>query len=129
MIKEKWYYDHLFSGEKGIIHGINRAGDLYFYEDLARDGSELWAYGGKGQKIGYGFLFDHIFSSTDNITPVQGYSTPMSVSPGEEINFHITTGADNYIVTFLQLRKVPLGMGMTALSWMSLINIPDSSNR
>jgi hypothetical protein len=63
-------HDFVFSGGDGIIYIANKAGELLFLKDLARDGTPNWAHGGIGQVIGHGFGAadnDFVFSGGDGI--------------------------------------------------------------
>jgi hypothetical protein len=51
------------AGGDGILYAVNAGGELLYYRDQARDGSQNWAHGGKGQVIGTGWDgFSHIVS-------------------------------------------------------------------
>jgi hypothetical protein len=64
-----WHnHRHVFAGGDGIIYAIAQNGDLYFYRDLARNGTSNWAFGGAGQVIGTGWGgFVDVFSGGDGV--------------------------------------------------------------
>jgi hypothetical protein len=54
-------FTHIVSGGNGVIYAVDPGGDLLYFRDRARDGTEGWAYGGAGQQIGTGWDgFQHI---------------------------------------------------------------------
>ena len=54
-------FTHIVSGGNGVIYAVDPGGDLLYFRDRARDGTEDWAYGGVGQQIGTGWDgFQHI---------------------------------------------------------------------
>jgi Tachylectin len=48
-------FTHIVSGGNGVIYAVDPSGDLLYFRDRARDGTEDWAYGGVGQQIGTGW--------------------------------------------------------------------------
>ena len=48
-------FTHIVSGGNGVIYAVDPGGDLLYFRDRARDGTEGWAYGGAGQQIGTGW--------------------------------------------------------------------------
>lgn len=48
---------HLFSGKDGVVYGVNKNGQLFWYKDLGRNGSKNWANDGRGvlvfESLGY----------------------------------------------------------------------------
>ncbi|MBM7775000.1 hypothetical protein JOD54_005204 [Actinokineospora baliensis] len=83
-------------GGGGVIYAITPDGFLLFYKDLARDGSMQWANNGIGSSIGAGWLL------TGAALTTQGYPRPLSVAPGERVQFHVSSRVD-YDVTYLRL--------------------------
>ena len=61
-IKAGWgEFTHIVSGGNGVIYAVDPGGDLLYFRDRARDGTEDWAYGGVSQQIGTGWGgFQHI---------------------------------------------------------------------
>ncbi len=54
--------------QQGVIYAVTDTGDLLYYRDQARDGTENWAFGGTGQKIGSGWgSFLHVFAGGDGV--------------------------------------------------------------
>jgi hypothetical protein len=67
-----WYPSriaHAFAGGDGVIYVVTNEGDLFWYKDLARDGSpsETWANGGAPRKIGTGWHFPLVFSGGNGV--------------------------------------------------------------
>ena len=48
-------FQHIVGGGCGILYAVNADGNLLYFRDRARDGTEDWAYGGAGQQIGTGW--------------------------------------------------------------------------
>ena len=88
----------VFSGGNGIIYAITVDGFLYYYRDEARDGTARWAYNGIGQQIGSGWFLQQ------QTAGVEGYCTPLSIAPGETIEFKISAGED-YQVLYVRLKQ------------------------
>jgi hypothetical protein len=88
----------VFSGGNGIIYAITADGFLYYYRDEARNGTARWAYNGIGQQIGSGWFLQQ------QTAGVEGYCTPLSVAPGETIEFKVSAGED-YEVTYVRLKQ------------------------
>jgi hypothetical protein len=86
------------SGGNGIIYASTVDGFLYYYRDEARTGMARWAYNGVGQQVGSGWFLQKQSAG------VEGYSTPISVVPGETIEFKVSAGGD-YEVTYLRLKQ------------------------
>lgn len=66
-------FKHVFSGGDGIIYAVRETGELLWYQDLLRDGSNGengergWA-SGSGSQIGIGWNgFEHVFSGDNGI--------------------------------------------------------------
>jgi Tachylectin len=58
----------VFSGGDGVIYAITFDGDLLYFKDLARDGRNVWAAGGAGQRIGTGWGdFLQVFPGGDGV--------------------------------------------------------------
>ena len=58
----------VFSGGDGIIYAITFDGDLLYFKDVARDGRNVWAAGGAGQRIGTGWGdFLQVFPGGDGV--------------------------------------------------------------
>ena len=58
----------LISGGCGVLYAVNSVGNLMYYRDKARDGSQEWAWGGVGQTIGTGWSdFRHIVSGGNGV--------------------------------------------------------------
>jgi hypothetical protein len=90
------------SGGGGIIYAVRLGGELLWYRDLKRDGtngadgSTGWD-AGSGSQIGLGW------------TPaglIEGYCSPLSVAPGDTIDFFVSAFDSTFTVTYLRL-KVP----------------------
>ncbi|HEX2913338.1 MAG TPA: N,N-dimethylformamidase beta subunit family domain-containing protein [Chloroflexia bacterium] len=88
----------LFSGGDGIIYGITVDGFLYYYKDVARNGTSQWAYNGQGKQIGAGWFL------IQQSALVEGYCYPLSVSPGQTVDFKLSAG-ENYQVSYLRLKS------------------------
>ena len=87
------------------MYGITPEGGLYFYQDLARNGTVNWANGGTGQQIGNGWFV------TSQASDVEGYAWPLSVAPGEQVTFFVSAASD-YRVTYMRLKPGPGGLGV-----------------
>lgn len=60
-------FTRIVAGGGGVIYAVDAAGDLFFYHDLARDGTANWA-AGSGQKIGNDWAqFTAIASGDDGV--------------------------------------------------------------
>jgi len=60
-----WNFSHVFSGGDGVIYAIKPTGELLWYEDLKRDGTNApdGSTGWAGYKqIGVGWNFSHVFT-------------------------------------------------------------------
>jgi hypothetical protein len=115
-------FSHVFSSGDGVIYAVVGSGDLLWYEHLSREGEAEWANGGTGQVIGTGW----------QMPVIEGYCTPLSVAPGENIDFRMSTGADAFTVTFMLLRQQAdgsLGIPMSnpLLVQGKLKNTPDAA--
>ena len=100
------HFSHVFSANDGIIYAITASGDLLWYEHLCRDGESTWANDGEAQAIGVGW----------DLPTIEGYCTPLSVAPGDTVDFRMSTGADAFNVTYLRLKQQPdgsIGIPMT----------------
>jgi hypothetical protein len=112
----------VFSGGSGIIYAITADGFLYYYKDEARNGTANWSFNGIGQQIGSGWLFQAVTGSVD------GYCFPISVAPGEMLEFKVSAGSD-YQVRYLRLRlesdgTVGVPMAAPFAATRELQNIP-----
>jgi len=58
---------HIFGGDPGVIYVVTAAGDLFWFKDLAFDGTVNWANNGAGKKIASGWDFTHVFYGGDGI--------------------------------------------------------------
>ncbi len=57
-------FRQVFSGGHGVIYAIDHAGTLFYYRDLARDGTINWYNGGTRVQIGPGWdRFQQVFST------------------------------------------------------------------
>jgi N,N-dimethylformamidase len=88
-------FSHVFSSGDGVIYAVAGSGDLLWYEHLSREGEAEWANGGTGQVIGTGW----------EMPVIEGYCSPLSVAPGEKIDFRMSTGADAFTVTYMRLKQ------------------------
>lgn len=96
-IADGWgLFSMVFSGGDGVIYAIVD-GSLLFYRDEAQSGKVKWAFNGKGQLIGSGWFIAEIGN-------IEGYCTPISVSPGKTIEFKVSAQF-NYQVTYLRLKQ------------------------
>lgn len=95
-----WIFGLVFGGGGGIIYAIRIGGELLWYRDLKRDGtngmdgSTGWD-ARSGNQIGLGW------------TPaglIEGYCSPLSVAPGDTINFFASAFDPTFTVTFLRLK-------------------------
>lgn len=99
-IGKGWHnFADLMSGGDGILYAITQDGFLMFFRDLARNGTTSWQHSGVPQQIGSGW----------NVVPravdaLEGYSVPLSVSPGRWVEFKVSAAAD-YQLTILRLSK------------------------
>jgi hypothetical protein len=89
----------VFSGGDGIIYTVTPDGFLFFYKDEDRNGKAKWANDGRGQTIGSGW-----FAAPKNIGNIEGYCTPISVLPGQAIEFKVSSDF-NYQVTYMRLKQ------------------------
>jgi len=56
------------SDSQGVIYAVADKGDLFYYREEARDGTERWSFGGEGQKLGSDWGdFLNVFSGDDGI--------------------------------------------------------------
>ena len=54
--------------DQGNIYAVTEHGDLLYYRDKARNGTESWAHGGVGQRIGTGWGdFVEVFCGDDGV--------------------------------------------------------------
>lgn len=61
-------FTFIISDNQSNIYTVNHLGDLLYYRDQARNGTEQWAFGGVGQQIGSDWgHFLQIFSGDDGI--------------------------------------------------------------
>src|SRR5262245_31759608 len=95
-----WRFPLVFSGGDGVIYAIRTAGELLWYRDLKRDGTNgAHAESGWDQKsanqvgTGWTLTFD-----------LEGYCFPLSAAPGETIQFFISSFEPEYTVTHLRLK-------------------------
>ena len=68
-----------FPGGDGIVYALTTTGTMFYYRDEARDGTSRWSFGGAGQIVGHGW----------DTARLEGYCWPMSVSPGETLDFYV----------------------------------------
>lgn len=115
-IGKGWHnFIDVMTGGDGILYAISHDGFLLYFRDLARNGTSSWQHGGVPQQIGSGW----------NIVPrsvdaLEGYSVPLSVSPGRTLEFKISAH-DDYQLTILRLSKQAdgsVGIPMTKPSSM-----------
>jgi hypothetical protein len=103
-----WFIE-VFSGGDGVIYAITPDGSMRYYLEQARDGTARWSYG--PDPIGSGWLMVNRSPSV-----LEGYCTPLSVRPGEPIEFKVS-GSCDYEVTYIRLKQQDdggLGVAMTA---------------
>jgi hypothetical protein len=97
-----WRFGLVFGGGSGIIYAIRLGGELLWYRDLKRDGtngadgSTGWD-ANSGNQIGLGWTPSGL---------IEGYCSPLSVAPGDTINFFVSAFDSTFTVTYLRL-KVP----------------------
>jgi N,N-dimethylformamidase len=140
VIGNDFNYVHIFSGGNGVIYAVDGSGNLFFYQDLAQDGGSKWFHDGDRQQIASGWTYtflmaddaDTAFASATSPVlgtgPLQGYSIPQSVSPGEEIKFHVRTTAATFDVIYQRLRKTSAGDGDDSVSF-PLLALSDVDGR
>jgi N,N-dimethylformamidase len=103
------YFPAVISGGEGIIYAIAPDGFILFYQDRARNGKALWAHGGAGQQVGASWYI------TTQTTRVEGYCVPLSVFPGEAVDFKMSARSV-YTATYVRLKRQDdgsLGIPMT----------------
>ncbi len=84
----------IFSGGDDIVYAITPTGTMFYY----RYGPFGWAHDGVGQIIGHGW----------STAQLEGYCWPLSVSPGETVDFYVTA-PNGCQVDFLRLNAQPDG--------------------
>lgn len=72
-----------FPAGDGIVYALTPTGMLFYYRDETCNGRFGWSFEGVGQVIGHGW----------NTAQIEGYCWPISVFPGETIDFHLTAPA------------------------------------
>lgn len=88
-------FKHVFSGGNSAIYAVKGSGELLWHEHLSLDGKAEWANDGTGQVIGTGW----------GMPSIEGYCVPMSVAPGETVEFKMSTGGDKFTVTYMRLKE------------------------
>jgi len=59
LVGTKWFFDHIFAGDDGVIYAVTRDGDLWrYYHDGRGVRANIW---GARQQIGRGWVFDSVF--------------------------------------------------------------------
>ncbi len=122
-IGEGWaFFPEVFSGGGGVIYAIPADGFLLFYKDEAGNGTSMWAFGGVGQTIGSGWFIRR------QTTAVEGYCTPLSVFPGETIEFKVSARSD-YDVNYVRLKQQDDGsIGLPMMDAVSMSEGVQSTN-
>jgi N,N-dimethylformamidase len=92
------YFPAMISGGSGIIYAVSPEGSVLFYRDQARNGTTSWANGGTGLRVGGGWYV------TTQTTTVEGYCLPLSVVPGDSVDFKMSATTP-YTVTYLRLKQ------------------------
>jgi N,N-dimethylformamidase len=92
------HFPAMISGGSGIIYAVTPDGFVLFYRDRARNGTTSWANGGTGQEVGAGWYV------TPQTTTVEGYPIPLSVVPGDSVDFKMSA-TRRYAVTYLRLKR------------------------
>jgi N,N-dimethylformamidase len=92
------FFPTMISGGNGIIYAATPDGFVHFYRDLARNGTTKWAGGGTGQEVGAGWYV------TPQTTTVEGYAVPLSVAPGDTVDFKVSA-TKRCSVTYLRLKQ------------------------
>jgi N,N-dimethylformamidase len=95
------YFPALISGGGGVIYALTPDGFVLFYRDRARNGRSSWA-SGSGKEVGAGWYV------TPQTTTVEGYPLPLSVAPGDTVDFKMSA-TKRYTVTYLRLKQQPDG--------------------
>jgi N,N-dimethylformamidase len=93
----------IVSAGDGVFYAITPDGFMLFFKDRARDGTIKWAFNGAGVTMGGGWTA----IPTKPIT-VQGYCSPLSVAPGQTVQFKVSALAP-FDVSFMRLKKQPAG--------------------
>jgi hypothetical protein len=91
------WFSTVFSGGNGVIYAITPDGSMRFYLEQARDGTARWSYG--PDPISSGWLM-----TVKPLSVLEGYCTPLSVRPGEAIEFKVS-GTCGYEVTYIRLKQ------------------------
>ncbi len=83
-------FRQVFAGPNGVIYGLESGGALDWYRHLGYlDGTVSWS---GPNVVGTGWdSFKSVFASTE---PIEGYATPLSVAPGAQVEFHISSRCD-----------------------------------
>src|SRR5262249_10044204 len=100
-------FSHVITGGDGVIYAISsRDGNLLWYRHLGKDdGAPTWANNGAGKDLSWGL----VYRALEGYTSTTPTAAPFSVSPGETIDFHISTSAPSYIVTYIRLAQDSAG--------------------
>jgi hypothetical protein len=105
-------FRHAFSGNNGVLYAVTQDGDVYWYRDLANDGTlgpnwSSWAYNGAGQKIYDGPKWKDYRLMFAESGGIEGYTDRMSVAAGEAtpLALHVSTYAPTYKAAFYRLKK------------------------
>jgi N,N-dimethylformamidase len=101
-------FSYVFSDGNGVIYGITASGELMWHEHLSRSGQPEWANDGASRSIGVGWNLR---------APLEGYCTPLSVAPGQRIDFHLSSDQANVSLEYFRLkRQADGGFGLPVAS-------------
>jgi hypothetical protein len=65
LVSTKWFFDHVFAGDDGVIYGVTRDGNLWRHHHDGRGvRADIW---GPRQQIGRGWIFDTVFYGGDGV--------------------------------------------------------------
>ena len=79
-------YQKVFASTDGVIYGWKSDGTLWWYKHLGfLTGAASWL---GGNNVGAGWLFNDVFAMG---APIEGYCWPLSVEPGQIIDFSIAS--------------------------------------
>jgi hypothetical protein len=92
-------FQQVFTGGDGVIYAVQNDGTLVWYQHRGfHDGSALWD---GPEQVGSGWQFLHVFTAESLL---EGYCFPLSVFPGENITFMVSSPSA-YQITFVRFKR------------------------